>query len=84
MGHQSYFVVTSIEGGLNIQMISKAELEKRLSQQYYGERIKLLDFLPPIDDGCFDPDSAEKAVVVIKGEVIMPQAVQKVTEYRVE
>lgn len=84
MGHQSYFILTSGEDGISISMISKSALEKGLKQNDFGDNVKFLDHVPPIDKGCWEQDEDENTVLIIKGEIVVPKPVQKVTEYEVE
>lgn len=84
MGHENYFVLTSGEDGISISMISKKELEKSLKEKDWGDKVKFLDRVPDIDKGCWGQDEDEEAIIIIKGEIVVPKAVKRVTEYEVE
>jgi hypothetical protein len=84
MGHQSYFVLTSDEDGISVNMVSKATLEKCLKQKAFGENVEFLDHVPSIDKGCWDQRDGEHKILIIKGEVVIPKVVGRVTEYEVE
>lgn len=84
MNHQSYFILTSGEDGISISMVSEAELKKSLNRNEYGDKVKFLDHIPEIDKGCWYQDEDEETILIIKGAIVVPKPVKKVTEYEVE
>lgn len=82
----TYFVLTSDEDGISIDPIPKDVLEKRLLENWYGSSVQILDHVPEIDKGFFFvPGAGDKRfLLIIKGKVVVPQPVQKVTKYQVE
>lgn len=92
MNQEKYFVVTSGEDGISVDSMSKEELEKRLREKYYtgdiGPDPTFLDKVPDIDKGYFfwsrSDEEPENPILIIKGNILVPKAVQRVTEYEVE
>ena len=85
MGHQSYFILTSSEDGISIETMSKEDMEKSLRKNEWGSKVKFLKQVPEIDKGCFWLENGEEdAVLIIKGEIIVPKPVKTVTEYELE
>ena len=83
-----YFVITSSEDGISISgPLEKEELRIRLVPDedgncWYG-RVDALTFhksIPSIDKGCFDSD----AIVIIKGQVIVPQVAEVIKSFSIE
>jgi len=70
-----YFVIRDTEDRIKIEQLSKEELLKRITpnengEHYWGdEELKFLDYIPKIEDGCFNEDG----IVIIKGEFIIPK-----------
>lgn len=84
MGDENYFVITSGEDGISISRMSRKELEKSLKDDEWG-KVKFLKHLPSIDKGCFqDNDEDEPSTLIIKGEIVIPKPVTKVTEYEIQ
>jgi len=81
---QTYFIIKSGEDGISIDAVSKAELSKRITpdedgQHYYGDAPMFLRSVPEIDKGYFMVDG----MLVIKGEIVIPKPVAKITEYEI-
>jgi hypothetical protein len=70
-----YYVITcSEDGDHHIELVSREELEERLNDEYYGSDPKYLTELnESLDLGYFS------GLIIIKGEAIMPTAVEKIT-----
>jgi len=83
MENETYFVITSGDDGIHIVTLPKHEIEKRITEQYYGSDALLLDKLPLIDNGYFSiPGKGDQTpVLIIKGEIVVPKPVEKVTRY---
>ncbi len=83
MENDTYFVITSSEDGINIETLSKHEIEKRVTEHYYGAHALLLDKLPRIADGYFSiPEKGDRTpVLIIRGEIVVPKPVERVTRY---
>ena len=75
----SYFVVRSTEDGITIQETESAVfcVVNAMEQPIF------LDHIPEFDKGYFWKES-EGAVVVIKGEIIVPKPGGKIVEYTFE
>lgn len=59
-----------------VEHVSAEELRKRLKEHYYGERPK---FAEPGKD--VNGEYSGGVLVVIKGEIVVPKAVQVATEW---
>ena len=81
----TYFVLTSGEDGTRIEEVSEAELHERITPDkhgdfYYGRKQVFLGTIPDEDKG-FWRGVSDYAVLVIKGEIVIPTPVQTVTKY---
>ncbi len=81
----SYFILRSTEDGTTISKpLEHAEVMKRITpnkdgETHYGQGITFLQRVPESDKGCwYAPDNA---VLIIKGEIIVPKAIETVTAY---
>lgn len=74
---ESYHVISTSEDGVSVYALSKEDLEKRLAEQYWGDK-KILNELPSERD----PGYWGSCIVIIKGSVVVPQPVKVVEEYR--
>ena len=84
MNAPKYFVVNSGESGIRIEEITPKELKKRIEEGYYGQRSgRFYESVPKCDDGHFMQLEGEEALLIIKGEIIVPQAKKVVTEFEV-
>lgn len=68
----TYFIVGCDADGLTFDMVSSRELEKRLSEEYYGGRRKRFATEMPNTDG-FTLQMDEDELLIIKGEIVTPQ-----------
>ena len=93
MEQDVYFVITGDHGPINIVALTKDELEKRLRERYYtGDKapvnVTFLTKIPDIDKGYFfwsrHGERPDHPILVIKGRIVVPKAVERVTEYQVE
>lgn len=84
----NYFVITSGEDGIKIEVISGKELEQRLNNNYYagdtGPAPTFLDGIPHTDKGYFvwSRVSPANPILIIKGDIVIPKTVERVTEYK--
>jgi hypothetical protein len=83
-----YFVLRSGEDGISIHQMDEAGLHKAITPDkdgytHYGSELVFLGSVPETDKGCWHGVS-EDAVLVIKGEIIVPVAVQSVTKYKLK
>lgn len=76
---EMYFVIhCSEDGDIRVENLTKAELEKRLNEKYWGQAPVFADALPDTD-----PNYWKGQYVVIKGTIVVPKAVETVTQYEV-
>lgn len=79
MSPEQYIVLsTNADGETEVERLTEDELTKRLADDYYGSTEMLVGDLP--DER--DPKCWGEQLVIIKGEVIIPQAVSTVTEWK--
>jgi len=88
MGEEHWFVLGSDEGGISIQEYSSvekflAELAEDMEEMKEDFQPVFLDRLPNMYNGYFE-DVTENARVLIKGTIVVPKAVEVVTQYMVE
>ena len=72
-----YFVIRNSDGDTYVESLSRETLQERLSEGYYGSDIDYLDSVPGMDTNYWG-----ESILIIKGEIAVPQAVQTVTEYK--
>lgn len=78
MKSMNYFVLSSTEDGMTISILNKESLETRLAEKYWGEDIEIFTSAPDKD-----PMYWPAGLLIIKGEVIVPKAVEVVTKFEV-
>jgi hypothetical protein len=72
-----YFVISNSSGQPFVEQLDEATLKHRLSVNYYGAG----DFKSDISDiSCTTYWGRD--LLIIKGDIVVPQAVQTVTEYK--
>lgn len=76
-----YFWMTSGEDGTSIKPMTKKELMKQLDEED-GDCYDFLSEIPDEDKGCWQ--APEGAVVILKGKIIVPRAVEKVTKLEID
>lgn len=82
-----YFVIYGSEDGIFIDgPLSAAELETRLTPNehgdtYYGSRRGFYDHVPAQLDGYFNEHEDDRKLLIIKGEIVTPKAVQVATRF---
>lgn len=78
--NDSYIVISFSEDGDPpiVKTMTADELKGKLKEHWWGERPK---FVQPCKQ--FDAGSSGGALMIIKGEIVVPKAVQVTTEYEV-
>lgn len=71
-----FFVLIPTEDGLKVDCLERAELLKRLNEEYYGFR-KILREIP----SAANHNYWNHSLVIIEGQVVAPKPVTKVTEW---
>lgn len=81
-----YFVIHSGEDGIRIEELDSTTLQERISPKhehwdgnYYGTE-GFAAAIPTNDDGYFSGPNANK-LLIIKGDIVIPKEVSRVTEY---
>lgn len=67
----NYFVIHATEDGeVYINKYLKEDLEKKLDEHYWGDVVKIFGLIPDL--------SRESGLLIIKGEIVVPAAVEVV------
>lgn len=78
----SYFVITSDEDGIEINAYEdRAELERAVDSLAFGMNVVYMDRIPPIDKGHFRIDF--DGALIIRGDIVEPKPLTKVTQWKV-
>jgi hypothetical protein len=77
---ETYFVITNSDGDTNVETINKEELLIRINDGYYGSGREVFDKLPKENDTNYWGDG----VLIIKGSIVSPKPITKITEYTIE
>jgi hypothetical protein len=75
-----YTIITSDEDGVRIQQMSKAQLERELANDYWGEDMVWVDRMPDRTDPQ-EWGSIGSIGVIIRGEIVTPEAETTVTKW---
>lgn len=75
----NYFILTASEDGGHAECISRSELLKRLNEDYWGSDVEFQTSFPSNKDMNYWGGK----VVIIKGDVVAPKAVEVVKRYEV-
>ena len=76
----TYFVICNSDGDTTVSRMTAEELKKALNDKDWGENP---EFITP-DEKCDDDTNYwAGGMMIIKGEIIVPQAKQTITEYEV-
>lgn len=81
-----YFLILNGEDGTTVEQCTREEIEERITpdaDEDGEDGLVFLSKIPDDDKGCWMVD-AENAAILIKGEIIVPRAVQVTTKYEVE
>jgi len=71
----TYFIIHNGDGDTNVDVLTREELTKRLNEEYYGD----VGFLREITEK--DTNYWGDALLIIKGEIIIPKPVKVIEEY---
>ena len=86
MDDREYFIIWSDEDGTHVEgPLSHADVLKKVTPDQYGETDYgksplFLDHVPLSDKGCWT-NTPEGALLIIKGSIVAPKPVVRVTEY---
>lgn len=72
-----YFVISNSDGDTTVEQVTEAILKERLAEGYYGS----VEFKSSLNDNK-DTNYWGNDILIIKGEIVVPQPVQTVTEYK--
>ena len=74
------FVISSNEDGeVTVEQLGEEEFIERINdEEYYGE-VNFLDKISQID-----PNYWGNKLLVIRGEIVIPKPVEKITKYEIE
>jgi hypothetical protein len=79
MNRNGYFVIHCNEDGETfVEPLTADELKKRLAEDYWGENPEIADSIPRANTAYW-----HGRLVIIRGEIFVPKAVQRVTEWDV-
>lgn len=80
MEPREYFVMRCSEDGeVSINQLSKTDLLRRIEEKYWGERAEFIDYIPDSD-----PQSWGHSIVIVKGNLVMPEPVTKILKYNIK
>ena len=77
---ETYFVIRNSDGDTYVDTMNKEELLKRINDDYYGVGLKIFDKLPKSSDTNYWDDG----ILIIKGCLVSPKPITKITEYTIE
>lgn len=81
----NYFILSSTEDGISVSQVGRDELLRRIVEDYGSDPI-IHDEIPDQDKGCFIlPGSGDRSqLLIIKGKIVVPQPVRKISHFEVE
>ena len=82
MSDEKYIVISPGEDGATIEQLSKSVLLERIDEKYYGDIDFKTSLSPNIED--IDPNYWGDEILIIKGEIVVPQPVKTVTAFEME
>lgn len=78
----TFFWIRSGEDGTRIEPLSQKQVEQRLDDVSKGyERATFITEVPKSDGGCW-MNVPEDAVLIVKGEIVVPIPEKVVTQYK--
>lgn len=77
---EQYFVITNSDGDTHVDVLNKEELLKRINEGYYGSNREIFDKLPKESDTNYWGDG----ILIIKGSLVSPKPISKITEYTID
>jgi len=78
MNKAKYYVIHNGDGDTHVEEMSGETLKKRLSEGYWGP----VEFLGDIDGT--DTNYWGGKLLIIKGNILVPEVIQTVTEYKID
>ena len=76
---EGYFVISTSRDGIGVERIGRRALLDLLNEDYWAN----MEILPDVPSDNNDPRYWDASLVIIKGEVVVPRPVTKVTEYTI-
>lgn len=76
---KGYFIIHYGEDGTSVEQVDKNELLDRIKEQYYGE----VGFKNEIGDDS-DTNYWGGDLLIIKGEIVVPNSVEVTTKYDID
>ena len=73
----AYFVIYNSEGDTHVEEVERIKLLERILQQYYGD-VRFIENLSKVDK---DTNYWGDNILIIKGEIVPPVAVQVTTKF---
>lgn len=78
----TYYAMWSDEDGITISgPWTESDLLKALDDERFGNIAGFYDKLPDIDKGCFCERDDERKLLIIRGEIAVPQPKETVTKW---
>lgn len=74
---KEYIVISTSEDGIHVNHLSREDLLARLAENYYGD----VEFKNSISET--DPNYWGTKLLIIKGDIVVPEAVKVVTQFKV-
>jgi len=74
----SYFIISNSDGDTTVDKISKEELLRRLNESYYGN----VEYKNQVEES--DTNYWGEGVLIIKGEIVVPEPIETVKEYDID
>ena len=76
-----YFVISNNGGDTSVHFHTKDQLQEALDQEDWGDNVQFLDEMPTNADTNYW--GGDNSLMIIKGSIIVPKAVSRVTEYEI-
>jgi hypothetical protein len=89
MGEDIFFIITSTEDGLKVERLTRTDLENRLKESYYGDSKTFATDRAftknayGIDIENFSDCIGSDGMIIIKGSLVQPKAIEVVTRYEI-
>ena len=72
-----YTVISVSDDGVYVTSMPGQTLKERLAENYWGPDVHFFNHVPSLD-----PQEWGPGILIIKGDIVVPQPVQTVTEYK--
>lgn len=73
-----FFVINNSDGDTDVSVYTKDQLIRKLNDDWWGDDVVFLNSIPDNTDTNYWGES----ILIIEGEIAVPQAVQVATEYK--